>query len=147
MSAGNINKCSRSSVPEQLPSATTPAPTDPELRCTAAAMALRRLQVVTVTLAVVALLFLPPDTCFPLPSAWEVPVPSPDHLGTWRHLANSTGEQWRSIRAPPGRKQRERIPNALDLPFYLLRQLLDRAREERLLSRARNNQRLLGRVG
>ncbi|XP_023350173.2 corticoliberin-like [Sarcophilus harrisii] len=111
-------------------------------------MALRRLRVVTVTLAVAALLFLPPDTCFPLPRAWEVPALSPDHLGTtWRHLADSSGEQWRSIRAPSGWKQMERTPNALDLPFHLLRGLLDRAREERMRSRARSNERLLGRVG
>ncbi|XP_044517120.1 corticoliberin-like [Gracilinanus agilis] len=110
-------------------------------------MALRRLRVMTVTLAVAALLFLPPDTCFPLPSAWEVPGLSPDHLETWRHPADSAREQWRLERAPPGWKQRERTPNALDLPFHLLRELLDRAREERLRNRARNNQRLLGRVG
>ncbi|XP_028926053.1 corticoliberin-like [Ornithorhynchus anatinus] len=93
--------------------------------------------------SVSVLLLLPPASGSPLTLAWEaspvpVPVPAPSRRG-WSDSSSPAG-----VRAGWGR---ERRPNALDLSFHLLRELLHRAREEQLARKAHGNRRRLQALG
>ncbi|KAM8995439.1 corticoliberin-like [Ara ararauna] len=112
--------------------------------------------------SVLVLLFLPSETCSPLPRprgpgpqpTWE-PWPGPPRptAGPLPHrLCQRRGAEPsanpRAPRAPQrGGRRRDSKPSSLDLTFHLLREFLAMSREERLAQKALSNKLLLQSIG